>query len=286
MKKICLTKTSYLSIFFISLILFTCNAIANTKKVDNWLDEPINISFHNEALSKVLKQISEQTGVSIAYDQELANKKVTGNYQNVKTSDAITRLFKSSNISIQVNTEKKIIIVKTFGAKNFIWAGVVQGQDKPSQMTLSELEKMHALQYKEFKERISNDNEILEGGMTRGEIKAMHKDSHQLLQTRVTDKSEVLEGDKTRGEIQAAHKEQYKKYQILISDKNTILEGGMTRGEVLVAHQKQHDENVDRLTNKNAILEGGMTRTEVREMHKQQAKDYQINLNEKPISMD
>ncbi len=210
MRNVLVIKASFLVGICVCLTLLTSNAIAATQKATSWLDKPISISFENEPLSKVLKQISEQTSVSIAYDQELANEKVTGNYQNVKTSDAITRLFRSKNKSIQVNKAKKIVIVKTFGAKSFIWAGIIQERSAPYPMTLGELKEMHALQYREYKNRVANDSEILKGGITRGEMKAMHAQQYSAYQKKISKDDDMLEGGITRGEMKAMHEKQYR----------------------------------------------------------------------------
>ncbi|MCI5209072.1 MAG: hypothetical protein D3910_09825 [Candidatus Electrothrix sp. ATG2] len=71
-------------------------------------------------MNSVLGKISEQTGVAILYDEKLADQKVTGHYKNIKFSEAIDRLFSGTNKSIQVLGSEKKIMVKTFGAKNYI----------------------------------------------------------------------------------------------------------------------------------------------------------------------
>jgi hypothetical protein len=50
-------KISFFWILCIGLTFFTSNAIAATKKANNWLDEPLTISFQNEPLSIVLNRI-------------------------------------------------------------------------------------------------------------------------------------------------------------------------------------------------------------------------------------
>jgi hypothetical protein len=269
-----IAKINCLGILYISLIFFASSAIATTLKADNWLDEPISISFQNETLSKVLKQISEQTGVSIAYDQKLATEKVTGAYQGVKTSDAITRLFKSKNISIQVNTEKKVIIVKTFGAKSFIWAGTVQGNDGFAKMTLAELETVHTQQYKEYKEQIADANEILDIGMTRGELTVLHKNQYKEYQTRRTEDNVILNTKMTRSEMHVMNKKQYSDYQKALKNDSIVLDTGMTRGEMQIMNKKQYSSYQTALKNDSIVLDTGMTRGEMRVMQSAQYIEY------------
>jgi len=270
-----IAKTNCLGILYIILIFFASSAIATTLKADNWLDEPISISFQNETLSKVLKQISEQTGVSIAYDQKLATEKVTGAYQGVKTSDAITRLFKSKNISIQVNTEKKVIIVKTFGAKNFIWASEHKGYQNSSKMTLAELEKIHAQQYKEYKDRIANDNEVLEDGITRNELKEMHKLHYLAYKKQISDANAILEDGLTRGELKLLQDKQHLVYRKHATDMSAPIEDGITRGELISTFETQdfiYKKNLKDVT--TILADDTMTRTQIHTMQKEQYEKY------------
>jgi type II secretory pathway component GspD/PulD (secretin) len=243
------TFTKNVIILCVTLLLFISFATPATgQDGTTWLNDSVSVRFQDESMSTVLGKISQQTGIAILYDEKLADQKVTGHYKDIKFSEAINRLFSETNKSIQVFKNEKKIIVKTFGAKQFILASSAESapSDNPSddseKMTIAELEQMHKRQYKEYKERISNDNEVLEGGMTRGEVKAMHKKQYEEYQKRIADDNEVLEGGMTRGEIQAMHKKQYEEYQKRIADDNEVLEGGMTRGEIQAMHKKQLQE--------------------------------------------
>ena len=46
-------------------------------------------------------------------------------------------------------------------------------------MTRGEVKALHKKLYAEYKKRIADDNEVLEGGMTRGEVKAMHRRQYE-----------------------------------------------------------------------------------------------------------
>ncbi|MCI5139442.1 MAG: hypothetical protein D3922_13755, partial [Candidatus Electrothrix sp. AR1] len=198
-KKIIILSLSLLSPIFLS-------ALAAGQDKAEWLDDKVTIRFQEEAMSTVLGKIAQQTSIAILYDEKLSNQKVTGYYKNIKFSEAINRLFSEKNKSIQVFKNEKKIIVKTFGAKQFILASSaeiapssIQPSEDSKKMTLAELEKMHKQQYKEYKERISNENEVLEGGMTRGELKAMHKKQYEDYKKSISDDNEMLEGIMTRG---------------------------------------------------------------------------------------
>ncbi|MCP3684043.1 MAG: hypothetical protein GY861_15285 [bacterium] len=195
-------------------------------------------------MSSVLGKISTQTDIAILYDEKLANLKITGHYKDIKFSEAINRLFSETNKSIQVFKNEKKIIVKTFGAKQFILASSIDtGLENPSSenklVTVAELEKMHKQQYKEYKERIANDNEVFEGGITRGEVRLMHEQQRKQYRKRRANDAEEFEGGITRGEVRKMHGQQEKQYKKRRADDAEEFEGGVTRGEIRVMHEKQ-----------------------------------------------
>ncbi len=254
---------STLVFFVISLYLIhPLLARAGAKQATQWLNAPVTIRFQEKPLSGVLKELSRQTDIAILYDENLANERVTGNFKNVKASDAINRLFSKKNKSIQVSKDKKVIIVKTFGAKNFIWAGrnSLNNNDKPLPMTIEELGKMQKEQYIEYKKSIRNDNEIIKGDKNAPSM--------------------------TRGEITNLHKRQYNEYKQQLQNKDFFVPNGdsnlgMTRGEILELHNKQYQQYLQQqITNKNEIVPGGkdgegdMTIQEIKDLHVQQYNDY------------
>ncbi|MCI5160756.1 MAG: hypothetical protein D3917_01770 [Candidatus Electrothrix sp. AX5] len=267
-----------LCVIFLSCIFSSTLAAGQDKA--GWLNDRVTIRFQEEPMSVVLGGIAQQTGIAILYDEKLAGQKVTGYYKDVKFSEAINRLFSEKNKSIQVFKNEKKIIVKTFGAKQFILASsgettsAKSSNDSEILMTAAELKKMHRQQYKEYKERIANVNEVLEGGMTRGEVKVLQKKQYEEYKKRIADDNEVLEGIVTRGEVKALHKKQYEEYKKRIADDNEVLEGAVTRGEVKALHKKQYEEYKKRIANENEMLEGGMTRGEIKTMQARQYKNY------------
>lgn len=270
-------------ILLLIIITFTLgNVFSVAAKTTDWLDELVTIRFKDESLNLVLEEISKQTGIAILYEQDLATEKVTVNYKDVKVAAAIGRLFRAKNKSIQVNKKEKIIIVKTFGAKYFIRTGKVlyaQGKDSSAPATLTELRKLHNLQFKEFKDRIADDNEVLEGGLTRGELRAMHGQQYKAYQIQLDNDDRLLEQRITLGEVRATHKIQKQAYLLRLADDNEMLEGGMTRGELRGLHEKQFKGYRERLSDNSKQLEGGLTRLELREMHRQQGKKYKDSIN-------
>ncbi len=175
-----------LSIIFV-LFMFVEFLPAAQKKID-WLDKPVTIRFQEEKLSTVLEKISKQTGIVISYDLDMAEKKVTGNYKNVKFSNAVNRLFNSTNKTIQVGGTEKIIVVKTFGTKKFITTG-----------NASAIIGNKTVQ--RFKEKISDENEIIAGDMTRAELRQQIQQQSDEFDKKLKDENEIIAGDMTRAQL-------------------------------------------------------------------------------------
>ncbi len=280
----------FVKIYKITLVFFVISlylthpllARAGAKQTTLWLNAPVTIRFQEKPLSGVLKELSRQTDIAILYDENLANERVTGNFKNVKASDAINRLFSKKNKSIQVSKDKKVIIVKTFGAKNFIWAynnDRIGDQGLLKLMTLKDLGRLHTEQYKEYKKYIANDNQMLEdGSMTRGELRAMHKQQQREFQIQLANDSEMLQGGSmTRGELKAMHKQQQQEFQVQLANDNEMLQGGsMTRGELRAMHKRQQKKFQAKVVNNAEMLEvNNMTRAELKAMHERQQQTFE-----------
>ncbi|MCI5124964.1 MAG: hypothetical protein D3925_10910 [Candidatus Electrothrix sp. AR5] len=265
-----------LCITLLSVMLFSTLATGQDK--EGWLNDRVTIRFQEKPMSIVLGKISQKTGIAILYDENLSNQKVTGHYKDIKFSEAIDRLFSEKNKSIQVFKNEKKIIVKTFGAKQFILAPsgeTVPGKSsgKKESISVADLEKIHRQQYKEYKEWLADNNEVLDGGMTRGEIKALHESQYKDYKKHIDNPNELVDQRMTRGELKALHDRQAQEYRKYIANDDEVLDGGMTRGAIKAMHKRQAKEFKKYIANDNEILEGGMTRGEIRLMHQQQLKE-------------
>jgi hypothetical protein len=267
-------KISFFWVLCIGVTLLTSNVIAATKKASSWLDEPITISFKNEPLSVVLEQISKRIGVSIAYNQELANEKVTGNYKNVKISDAITRLFRNENNSIQVNKAKKIIIVKTFGAKNYLLARAVDSKDHFLQqqimgtdMTIAELNALNRKQL-EHPEQTIGDNEVIMGtsGMTLNDLNNLHLQQFETLQSAKIDDIKIMGSDLTIQEIDKLS-EQFIQEKETVKNKSLVMGTKMTLAQLDTFQEKQN-RTLTPLDRENTLIMGtNITMGELDKLH-------------------
>ena len=126
----------------------------------DWLNQSITIQIDNKPLHEILNKIGQQTGIAIVYDQSLANERVMGKYQDIPVSEALNRLFRGKNTIFQINDIQKVVVIKTFGAKHYIWtdnASDLIGRYgvENSEMTLEEIADFITQQYLEF------ENELL-----------------------------------------------------------------------------------------------------------------------------
>ncbi len=284
MQNLSVKKVDLFTALLIILILFPCNVFSTSEKESNWLDKQVSITFRNEPLRKVLSGIAQQASISIIYAQELANEKVNGDYNNLKALDAITRLFNGKNKVIQINSRKKIISIKTFGAKNFIWAGNIRQDQSPYEsITLAELNKLHEQQNHEYISRIVSDNEISVGGITLSKLNLLHEQQNRRHQTLTNNGDTILENGMTLNELNLLHEQQNHEYQTLLNYGDEALENGMTLNELNLFHKRQNEDYQARIAINGEIEitpEGVVTLNALNLLHEHQYKEYSASLND------
>ncbi|MCI5189031.1 MAG: hypothetical protein D3905_04365 [Candidatus Electrothrix sp. AS4_5] len=261
----------------ICLTLFFCfflSPLAFGQGKTEWLNDKVTLRFQEEPMSSVLGKLSQQTGIAILYDEKLAGQKVTGLYKDIKFAEAINRLFSETNKSIQVLKNEKKIIVKTFGAKNFVLAlsaqqvpsSVDKVPDNSEKMTLAEVEAMHKRQYKEYKMRLADENEVLEGGLTRAQAKERILRDNAQFKQKLKNEDEILEGWKTRAEVRKMIQQEHEKFQKSLSDDSEVIPegGGMNRGQLRELIKKDRRAYEESLSRNDTIIEGGLTKQAAR----------------------
>ena len=262
-------KADCFIILLIIILLLVGNNLLAAQKATNWLDEPVTILFQNEPLSKVLEKISKQTITAIMVSSTQANEKVTGDYKNVKASGAITRLFSSKNKSIQVSKEKKVIVVKTFGAKKFIWAGVASGGNDIAQLSTDKisLDEIRALQikyYQEYRDEISDDNAVIEGNLTRAELRNIVQEQNKEFEESLKNDKEIIAGNKTRAQLRKFVEQQNEMFIKSLSNNEEIIAEGLTRVQLRNLVEKDIKKYKDSISDDNEIIEGSLTRAELK----------------------
>ncbi len=224
-----------------------------SQQMDGWLEEPVTIHFQNEPLKAVLMEISKQTGISILYDEALVTERVFGKYNNIPFSEAINRIFKGKNKTIRINKTKRVVIVNTFGAKEFIWAeerteAGVKEFFRDS-VTLDEIQSLQMRQYREFQDEISDESEVVENDLTRKQLREIILEQSLQFESHLLDDDEVIENGKTRGQLRDLIKLQDSYFVADISD-SQLVEDDLTRSELreLILKQMESFSNDQTIT--------------------------------------
>lgn len=268
------------------LTLFFCfffSPLAFGQGKTEWLNDKVTLRFQEEPMSSVLGKLSEQTGIAILYDEKLAGQKVTGLYKDIKFAEAINRLFSETNKSIQVLKNEKKIIVKTFGAKNFVLALSAQSApvseflDKEKSMTVADLNKLHKEQYEEYLKSIKNANIVIPGiNLTRGELDKINRKQYDEYLEKKNNENIIVPGSNTTlKELNKLNSEQYLRYKRTKNDHNAISPGsGITRRELNDLNKKQYQEMKASVNNLNQKIPGmEKTRGELNDLNKKQYQE-------------
>ncbi|WP_339138575.1 MAG: hypothetical protein WGN25_09740 [Candidatus Electrothrix sp. GW3-4] len=261
-------NTIILCMILLSCVVFSTLAVGQDKA--GWLNDTVTVRFQEEPMSAVLGKISQQTGIAILYDEKLADQKVTGHYKDIKFSEAINRLFSDKNKSIQVFKNEKKIIVKTFGAKQFILAGDTPMSTKEhlhvDNLSLDEIRTLQVSQYNEFRNQISDENEIIAKDMTRSQLKAFIKNQNKQFKDSLKNENEVVTKNKTRAQLRMFVSKQNKAFEnSLLNDEEQIGENGETRLQLREFIQDQDLKFNNTLTEGEQLVVDGKTRNELKQ---------------------
>jgi len=236
--------------FFIVIIAFfhSCNVLSATE-FGEWLDEPVSLDFQNESYQKVLNEISQQTGITIIFDENLAKEKTTCNVSDIRVIDVISRIFKGKNKIIQTNKGKKIVIIETFGASSFISSSNSSKQDLKPPMPEEELTTLHEQQKTEIIARTTNNDEILADGTTLGELRAIHKHQSIEIKNRLNNRDELIENGITLRELNKLHDKQNLEIQSRLINEDSLVDKGITLRELRELHNKEYTPNLEQNVN-------------------------------------
>jgi type II secretory pathway component GspD/PulD (secretin) len=248
-----------------------------------WTNARVDLSFQNAPLHSVLSQIHDQTGISVVFDETLANNMVTGAYKT-DALDAIERLFRDMNIIIQVDGKTRTIVVRTFGVQRYLVVGA-----KNLVETFADLDALHASQKEEIKKILSDESAVVEdGGITLNQLREIHRQQQVEIHNLVSDESAyVEEGGVTLGQLRDMHRRQLDEIQRLASDDSRFVEEvGVSLGELRELHSQQQKEKETILRDGSQRDEDGMTRDELRALHSSQKKLIREMLSDRSGRID
>lgn len=263
----------------IAILLFIWLVPANAGVSEEWLNQPVSVSAHNEPLGRVLDTISSFTGVTFVFDRSQSSMPVSLKCTDTPLQQVMRRLFSHQNQSFIINNDTKNIIIKSLGDKQYLTTSSVQTrQSSTEQMSLDEINQLQRAQYKEYIEEINDSDRISENGMRKGEVEEMQwRQYQQNLQTEGNGDS-LLEDGLTRGQLHVLHNEQYTLYELESGDSSVVIEGtAMTRGQLHDLQLKQYKDLQEVLADDSALLEDGISKRELHKEHLQQYSEYKHN---------
>lgn len=260
----------------IVLLLFIWLVPARAEKPEEWLSQPVSVIARNEPLGGVLNRISSNTGVTIVFDQSESELPVSISLNHTPLQQGLLRLFQHQNKSFIFNSDKKIIIIKSFGAKQYIAASPEQSrQSLPWPMSAEAIAQLHNAQYKEYVEEIEDTDRIDENGMTRGEAEEMQQLQYQEFLQSVTNGNSVLENGITENQLHEMHNQQNARIKLDTEDSKAFFEDSMmTRGQLHDLQMQQYQFFQANLADGNILLEDGFSNGALHEMHLQQYNEY------------
>ncbi len=271
---------------FFQVFIFTVMAIASGVQAvePDIFHQPVTAKFHEKELDVIFKQLSEDAGIQIIYDEKISKKIVSGLFEDTSFLKVIQRLLGGENHSLTMNHKRRVMLVKGFGKSHYVSTGIKPNGKYLTDIgiPLDELKALHAKQTEEYVRNSNNMDEFLsELGMTRGELRDLHEKQTVQFEKEGQDPNQYLaELSMTRGQLQIMREKQLTDYNRELNNDNTVLpETGLTQGEqrgmlhnqALAFEKRQNDDS-------EFMSEIGMTRGEHKLLLAHQLKKFENRL--------
>lgn len=263
---------------FLALVLVPETLVA-VDRGNVWMEREVSLSFKNEPLGDVLSQLSRQVDVGILFDESLKSHHVSGYFDSITIQVAVYRLFSQQNKIVIYDEDNRVIIVKQFGAKQYIWATKELSEvPKSNGMTAERLELLHGQQYKDYKAASSDECALLTGGMTKGELEAMHEAQYYEFKSDNAAASHLIGDENTIDELRSLHKEQYENFKAAMYNDDEIRGQEMTRSELRAVNERQYQAFKQGLESELELQLKSITRSELREINTRQYNEYKNSI--------
>ena len=268
-------------------IIFCLSANLAWAGGDNVFNNKITDKFVNIELQQVLRSLSEKTGLSIVYDEQISHKKVSGSFKQAVLTDVVNRLLSGTNHSLEMDDKSKTLFIKSFGKVKYVSTGGgthgVAGPLSESDMSYGELRALLARQAEDFNRQLADGSEFLdEFGMTRSEEQAQLERQQEQFENENRDPDHfVTEMNKTNGELRKLQKAQQEEYDRYLQNDEAMAEDGLTIGEhreKLAAQSARYQKELQ--DNEESIPGLGMARGAHRQLLVKQMKKFKQSLTE------
>ena len=268
-------------------IIFCLSANFAWADGDNVFNNKITDKFVNIELQQVLRSLSEKTGLSIVYDEQISHKKVSGSFKQAALTEVVNRLLSGTNHSLEMDDRSKILFIKAFGKVKYVstgggahgMAGLLSDRD----MSYAELRALLARQAEDFNRQLADGSAFLdEFGMTRSEAQAQLEQQQEQFENENRDPDHfVTEMNKTNGELRKLQKAQQEAYDRYLQNDQAMADDGLTIGEHrdrLAAQSARYQKELQ--NNEESIPGLGLTRGAHRQLLVKQMEKFKQSLTE------
>lgn len=225
----------------------------------------VTLTLKNRPFSETAELVSQEIGYVIKFEETLKNVAVSGRFRNEPVEYFFHRILKGKNIIIDINDNKKEILIKNFGSKpnKLLVTNVLNGKSSSSNFadpisgkSVKEINEIYSLQEKNRVRRLSNLNTIDPmTGKKLSEIKAIIVKQNENYRKRQADPDSIdpVTG-KTIAQInQIIEIQEAKRNARLSNPKAVDPMTGKTRAELDAIFALQERKRKERLNNPNAI---------------------------------
>ena len=282
-KKIFYSTLPIIIVFFLSVLVGT--SLAHSYENDIF-EKKISLRFYDKNLQDVFTYITSETGIKIIYDEHLSEQKVSGNFKEIPLITALDRLLKGVNHSLEMNKDRKTLLIKAFGKVKYTSTttgstGVGLLPDKD--ITYAELKTLLDRQYKEFTKQLNNGEEYLDDfKMTRNMEKNQLTREVSVFKQEAQDPNAFSAGfDITNKEVKELFEQQQELFQRNKMTEDIIGDNGKSMKEYRF-HMKKQISNFKKEQQNDEVMVPGLNirREAYKQLLTEQVRKFKQGLTE------
>jgi hypothetical protein len=182
----------------------------------------VSIEAEKRPLLEILAEISSQTQWTMVVDVRLADKTVSGNFQEVDIESFLKRSLKGENLIVLYNEENKSVDIRSFGAAKAMLT--ITPNPLPDKENQGKLQAMWKAEEKAYEEYLAHPDSVEPlTGVKLGSIRALHEAENKAYEEYITspDAIEPLTGVKLSS-IKALHEAENKAYEEYIASPDAV----------------------------------------------------------------
>ncbi|BHH85098.1 hypothetical protein [Desulforhopalus sp. 52FAK] len=206
----------------------------------------VTLILKETPLIEVLEKVSIQTNLSFKIDENLGQKKISGNFVENDIESFISKCLRGSSYTYVHEASNNTIIISTFGSQNNQLVDIKHSTDtdKNSPLITENIGQLRAKENITYEEYINNPKSIEPlSGMTLQEIAIIQKDENIAFNQYLNapDAIEPLTGTKLQ-EIELLKKKENEAYTQTINNPKSIEPlSGMTFQKIAILHKRENE---------------------------------------------